>query len=136
MREGEADFVIAHPEKGVIVLEVKGGGVRFSADEGQWYSRDSYGTEHEIKDPITQGSHNAHQLLNQLRDLPEWPGRFLNISNAVCFPDIYVPKGQVLRPDLRRELILDHDDIEEIYPAIEHIFSALLGENISMGLQE
>lgn len=133
VKEGEADFVIAHPEKGVIVLEVKGGGIRYSAKEGQWYSRDAYGQEHPIKDPVVQGSHNAHQLLRQLQELPEWPGRYLNISNAVCFPDISVGKGQVLRPDLRRELILDHNDIENIHPAIERMFSVLFGENITYG---
>ena len=133
MEEGEADFVIAHPEKGVIVLEVKGGGIRFLAERGQWYSRDSYGTEHEIKDPVAQGSHNFHQILKQLQDLPEWPDQYLNMSNAVCFPDIYVGKGQVLRPDLRRELILDHDDMDDILPAIERMFFALFGERMAYG---
>ena len=37
--EGEADFIIAHPDKGVIVLEVKGGRIRYDADSGNWYSQ-------------------------------------------------------------------------------------------------
>lgn len=134
MEEGEADFVIAHPDKGVVVLEVKGGGVRYSPERGQWYSRDSYGTEHEIKDPVAQGSHNFHQLLDQLKALPEWPGRYINLSNAVCFPDIYVKKGQVLRPDLPRELILDHDDVADIVPSVEHMFNTLFGDRSSYGV--
>lgn len=133
MEEGEADYVIVHPDKGVVVLEVKGGGVRFSPERGQWYSRDSYGTDHEIKDPVAQGSHNFHQLLDQLRSLPEWPGRYLNISNAVCFPDIPIKKGQAFRPDLPRELILDHDDIEDIIPSVERLFNTLFGDRVTYG---
>lgn len=132
LQEGEADFVIAHPDKGVIVLEVKGGGIWYAADRGQWYSR-SRGIDHAIKDPVQQGSKNFHVLLNQLRSLPEWPGRYLNIGSAVCFPDVYIGGGQALRPDLPRELILDHDDVEEIGPAVERLFRTLFGGDFSRG---
>lgn len=133
IKEGEADFIIAHPQKGIIVLEVKGGGIRFSAEDGQWYSRDFFGNEHEIKDPVQQGSSNFHQLLKQLQQLPGWPDTFLNIGNAVCFPDIYLTKGQVLKPDLRREFILDHNDIGDITPAVERMYAALFGAYLSSG---
>ncbi|MBX3038563.1 MAG: NERD domain-containing protein [Anaerolineales bacterium] len=39
-RDGEADFVIAHPDYGVLVLEVKGGGVTYDAITGQWTTTD------------------------------------------------------------------------------------------------
>src|SRR4051812_3759237 len=35
--EGEADFVIVHPELGALVLEVKGGTLRFNADSSLWH---------------------------------------------------------------------------------------------------
>jgi hypothetical protein len=133
MEEGEADFIIAHPDKGVIILEVKGGGIWFSGDEYQWYSRDRHGEDHAIKDPAAQGSHNFHELLKQLKSLPEWGHRYLNISNAVCFPDIYVPQDQVLRPDLPRKMILDHDDLEDIGTSVDWLFSSLFGELIQRG---
>ena len=63
-----------------------------------------------------------------MQSLPDWGNRFVNTSNAVCFPDIYIRQGQVLKPDLRREMILDHDDIEDIQPAIDWLFSNLFGD--------
>ena len=38
--EGEADFVITHPDLGVLILEVKGGAIQFRPDRGQWFSYD------------------------------------------------------------------------------------------------
>ena len=50
--DGEADFVMIHPDHGVLVVEVKGGRIRTS--EGEWYSVDRHGAEHEIKNPFEQ----------------------------------------------------------------------------------
>jgi Nuclease-related domain len=41
-RDGEADFVVAHPELGIMVIEVKGGGIRRAG--GQWESVDRTGS--------------------------------------------------------------------------------------------
>ncbi|MBA2278743.1 MAG: NERD domain-containing protein, partial [Chloroflexia bacterium] len=49
-RDGEADFLIVHPRHGVLVLEVKGGGIHREGATGQWTSRDRHGTQHLIKD--------------------------------------------------------------------------------------
>src|SRR5437868_3130229 len=50
-RDGEADFVMAHPAHGILVLEVKGGGIRFDGVLGRWSSTNDEGT-YEIKDPF------------------------------------------------------------------------------------
>ena len=50
--DGECDFVIAHPRRGILVLEVKGGAVAFDPESDQWTSRDRAGVEHRIKDPF------------------------------------------------------------------------------------
>ena len=42
--DGEADFVIAHPRKGVMVVEVKGGNVEIR--DGRWFSIDRSGSPH------------------------------------------------------------------------------------------
>ena len=38
-RDGETDFIIAHPDYGYFCLEVKGGGIQFDGDN--WFSIDS-----------------------------------------------------------------------------------------------
>ena len=50
--ECEADFIIFNPERGYIVMEVKGGGLVH--DENGWKSVDRHGTEHAVKDPGSQ----------------------------------------------------------------------------------
>jgi hypothetical protein len=53
---GEIDFLVVHPDHGVLVLEVKGGGI-FIEREGnrnQWYSRSQSGTVNSIHDPCGQ----------------------------------------------------------------------------------
>jgi hypothetical protein len=59
--EGEADFVVVHPERGILVLEVKGGDVRH--DGRRWF-RDTPNGPREFQDPFTQARKNMHALLD------------------------------------------------------------------------
>jgi hypothetical protein len=118
--DGEADFVIAHPEFGVLVIEVKGGGISFNAHTGEWTTTDRYG-ESFVIDPIEQARRSHYTLLHKFKDLPEWDNRFLTIGHAVCFPDVLV-SNKALKPDLPREIVVDHEDLQQIQETIEHIF--------------
>jgi UvrD-like helicase C-terminal domain/AAA domain/Nuclease-related domain len=69
---GDADFVIFDPGGGLLVVEVKGGGVAFEPAAGQWYSTDRLGIRHEIKDPFRQAQDQLHVILDQLRKHPQW----------------------------------------------------------------
>jgi hypothetical protein len=66
VQEGEADFVIAHPDMGVIVLEVKGGGISYDAEFDQWFSQSRDGVSHKIKDPVGQGRRNHYEIRRNL----------------------------------------------------------------------
>jgi hypothetical protein len=46
--DGEADFVIAHPSRGVLVTEAKGGDIRNDPRTGEWTSIDRGGRPHRI----------------------------------------------------------------------------------------
>ena len=50
----EADFVIFSPLHGVLVVEVKGGGIKYDKSIDQWYSLDRHRNTHKIKNPIRQ----------------------------------------------------------------------------------
>ena len=43
---GEIDFLVIHPERDLLVIEVKGGGVECDPDENRWTSRGRDGTFH------------------------------------------------------------------------------------------
>jgi len=127
-RDGEADFVIAHPDYGVLVLEVKGGGVSFDAPSGQWTTTDRYGSSFVI-DPVEQARKSHYTLLDKLKDLPEWDSsRFLTIGHAVCFPDVVV-ENKSLRLDLPREIVVDHADLKNIDETIQRIFEHWADKN-------
>jgi len=53
-RDGEADFVVAHPHLGILVIEVKGGRIRFDEITGHYISTDRNTVEHDAGDPFEQ----------------------------------------------------------------------------------
>jgi len=109
--EGEADFIIAHPEHGVLVLEVKGGEIRYDAADRRWFSTTDRGREHAIQDPFEQARRSQHSLLMKLRD-SEVTRRFhYRLGYGVCFPDIAVEEA--LRPDAPRAIVLDARALHE-----------------------
>ena len=60
--EGEADFVVLHRSRGIIILEVKGGStIRY--DGRRWF-RDTNRGSKEFQDPFEQARRNMHALLN------------------------------------------------------------------------
>ena len=132
-RDGEADFIIAHPEWGLMILEVKGGQVRYDAAQKQWFSKDRQGIEHEIKDPIEQARNSKGALLSKLRELPGWDQRFLTIAYLVVFPDVVVEQAY-LRPDLPRQLVLDSKDLLNIEAKINEGFEWFIGEERTRGV--
>jgi hypothetical protein len=80
--DGEADFVLIHPQHGCIVLEIKGGGI--SLDKGRWTTTDRFGHIHFIKNPYEQAIASKHALVNWLSRF-SFAGR-IRIGHAVAFP--------------------------------------------------
>jgi len=64
--DGEADFVIADPDRGLLVLEVKGGGIECEGSSGRWFSTDRHGARHAIDDPFEQAKENRFRLIRKL----------------------------------------------------------------------
>ena len=91
MRDGEADFLIAHPRIGFLVLEVKGGRVRRSVADGKWTTKDRKGEVHEIENPVRQAMKSKKVVLAAL--LQRWPGRapWLSARHGVILPHCSKP---------------------------------------------
>lgn len=131
-QDGEADFIVAHPDQGVVILEVKGGRIRYDAGEGQWYSLDRNEVEHPIKDPVQQARNSKGALLSKLRELPGWDSRYLTIAYMVVFPDV-VAGSSALRPDLPRELLIDSTDMSRLAACLENAFAWFHGDEHRQG---
>jgi len=100
LRDGEADVVIAHPDRGFLVIEVKAGEIARDA-YGRWFA----GPKPLNPSPFEQAKTSMHALLRKLDDLPDRPSDFRPISgHAVAFPDVDLAsagnKLRLLGPDV------------------------------------
>ena len=112
--DGEADFVIAHPELGLLVIEVKGGGIDFDASSRRWTSRDGKGAVHLIDDPFDQALSAKHALLKEIRSDPRWPPRRrVQIGYAVVFPHMVITQSGFTARG-KREITFGKNDLERL----------------------
>jgi DNA-binding Xre family transcriptional regulator len=117
VEDGEIDFVIVHPEHGIVCLEVKGGGIE--CQHGTWYGIHDRKRER-IRDPFKQATDHTYDLRRKLADMPAKGGGSLAIVYAVAFPDISVHQLS-LAPNAPAELIIDRNEIATIDESIDRI---------------
>jgi hypothetical protein len=123
--DGETDFVILDPNTGLLIIEVKGGDIKYDGRIGKWYSNG-----YEITDPIKQARKAKYSLLKKLKEHPELTDQFIFVGYAVSFPDTRIEKA--LKLDAPRELIMDYDDISNLEEWIKFAFIYIKNENRSM----
>lgn len=114
--DGEADFVLAHPKKGLIIVEVKGGGI--SMVDGQWVSTDRFGASHGIN-PFAQIRDSKHFLGEYLAETVPRVGNKVHMGHAVVFPDVDVDGD--LSAEGQREVILDRNDLRDIGSTVRRL---------------
>lgn len=90
-KDGECDFLVAHARLGFLAIEVKGGGISFEPENGQWKSRDRNHFIHNIKDPVEQARSAKHAMLVKLKESRRWQERFIHVAHGVIFPDASSP---------------------------------------------
>jgi hypothetical protein len=104
--DGEADFVIVHPERGVLILEVKGGDVRYDAESGGWSTTAAGGGNRvPIKDPFLRATASMHGLLRWLRATPNWQQQWGPFGHAVCLSDGVMRSAPL--PHIHAQITLD-----------------------------
>ena len=107
--EGEADLVIADPDRGFLVVEVKAGEISRDG-HGRWWA----GKHPLDRSPFQQASSSHHNLVKKLRELPAWEsGLNPTAGHGVAFPgvDLETAAGRLglaaLGPEADPDLILD-----------------------------
>jgi len=123
--DGESDFVVAHPDCGVLFIEVKGGAITYEPAEDRWTSTDRYGIRHRIKNPVKQASDSKHALLRKAQAERGWPNGFFRFRHGVIFPDVpSVPQN--MGPDRPRDLFATRPDLDRL---VDWIVQRLSGGN-------
>jgi hypothetical protein len=115
-RDGEADFIVADPDRGFLIVEVKGGPVRYDGAMRQWYSG-----RYPIDDPFEQATSCKYSLLSLLKEQSYWRNRYVRMAHAVAFPDVVVAHTK-LRPDAPREIVLDSTQMHDLNGWVHNVF--------------
>ena len=110
--DGEIDFLLYHPVKGMLVVEVKGGVIAYR--NGQWFQEDR------PIDPVEQAKRNKYAVMRLLQDslhraIP------LKFAHCVCFPSC---GDREVWPAEALEIVLTGDAL----PYVEYFASKLLDE--------
>jgi hypothetical protein len=120
-RDGEVDFVVLHPDYGVLLVEVKGGRIARDSRTGKWVSMDRYGAVHGIKDPFEQVRSSKYALLDKMGEHPRWHNARIEIGHAVVLPDCATPT-EPLSPDAPHDIVVFASDMDRLGEKIERIF--------------
>jgi|GEM_PF-458467 len=121
LREGEADFIVLHQDKGMLVLEVKGGELRYQ--NGTWQRKKKHGYE-PITDPFKQARASMHYLVERIekQTAGDVCGHHFSYGHAVVFPhDNYTG---AIPPGAEESLILSRRQIDTMDVAIKNAMAS------------
>jgi hypothetical protein len=119
---GEVDFLIAHPDYGVLVMEVKGGEISMErqSNSTQWYSRSRTGAIYKISDPCSQAERNRRELHKWLSTHPQTRNYQVALFPAVAVPDSHVDSD--IRPDCTQSMFIDMTHLDDLAGRLREIF--------------
>lgn len=122
LHDGESDFILAHPTYGVLVVELKGGGIRFDGDEQQWSSTDAGGVTHAITNPFSQAKTGKHNLRERLADLLRVRKDDMHLCHAVAFPHCDRPADPITE-EAKPEIIIGRQDLTDLAGRVRQILA-------------
>lgn len=117
--QGEGDFVIFDPNRGIMVIEVKGGDI--SCSNGQWRQRSRDTGDVRTINPEKQASDTAHRIREEMGHRYARMSKLL-VCHAVWFPD-GMPDRTNLPSNYPSEIVFDEEDIGRPAAAIGRAFA-------------
>lgn len=114
LREGEADFIVLHQQQGMLVLEVKGGELRY--ENAVWKRKKRHGYE-PITDPFKQARTSMHYLVNRIEQQTAGDVRATHFTygHAVVFP--HADYDGALPPGVDAALVISRRDTDSMHEA-------------------
>ena len=111
-KEKEIDFLLLHREHGMLVLEVKGGGVDYVGREEGFTSVGRDGVRHRVVDPFWQASDSLHVLKDEIAARPGWTENGVDFvhGHGVVFPDC-LWRPRVPGPAMPAEIVIDREQL-------------------------
>lgn len=117
VQDREADFIIIHPDKGILIVEAKGGKISYDSVNMAWYTNES-----KLKiSPFVQAKEIKYKFLDFLGKYSEFANRDFCIGQCVVFPDVdEVING--LPSEAPKEILLLRPQLDNISKFISSIF--------------
>jgi superfamily I DNA/RNA helicase len=122
----EADFVVFAPEYGLLVVEVKGGGIEYDKKTDKWFSVDRNRIRHLIKNPIRQAKDAKYEIRRHLSK--HLGNKDILLAHAAIFPDLLDSKP-LTSPDIPIEILGDRTSISDIQSWIVEVFNYWCGND-------
>lgn len=110
----EIDLMLLSPQRGVAVIEVKGGHVSYQ--DGQWTTRNGSGGVRRIH-PTDQARRAKHSLRRYLDRQPEWDLGLIRSQWFLAMPHTQVDGD--MGPDGRREQLIGEADLPRVREIID-----------------
>ena len=130
IEDREGDFIIVHPEKGILILEAKGGNISYDSMNKSWYQNQFIMK----KSPFEQAREIRHSFIKFL-------GKCSNLSTVcvgqcVAFPDVDAVQNG-LPSEAPRNILLLRPQLKEINRHISSIFDyySANGTHLRLGEQ-
>ncbi|HEX9124082.1 MAG TPA: AAA family ATPase, partial [Actinomycetota bacterium] len=117
--QGEADFVIAHPVDGVLVLEAKGGALAYDPRTRRWSQSGRSGSHLLDEDPFHQAKDEMHSLVEILAARPGWARWKPSYGFGVALPDGRYETAA--HPAAPPEVVIDRGDVDRLARRVREV---------------
>lgn len=121
--DGEVDFVIVHPARGVLVLEVKGGAIEGEWAADEWRSTGRTNRHAAIRNPFRQAHDAMYALRAKLADDPRTAPFAYPLFRGVAFPNM-VADGMAFGADFERSMLIDSSDLGSLEATVLRMYGA------------
>jgi AAA domain len=117
--EGEADFIVAHPLDGILVLEAKGGRLAYDVSTKRWTQSGRSGAHVLDEDPFHQARDEMHSLVEILSAQDGWHRWMPSYGFGVAMPDgAYQIDAHPAAP---HEIAIDRGDMNRLAERVREV---------------
>ena len=118
--DGRADFALAHPDRGILLLDVLDGGVTWDPHSGRWHAQAGQ-QGRDIADPFIDLEGRLDALVRHMRAHPSSVPSQPMTGFGVALPDVITPRSG-LAAHAPAALIVDMVALEDPTAAVEALF--------------
>lgn len=115
----EIDFLIIDPNKAILIVEVKGGMLKYDGRNDQWLQNNNL-----IDSPLSQVLGQRSALLDKFPNLK----RQIPVGWALCFPQCELSENATLPISLNKFSIIDERDLLKLDKRINELIAAIQEE--------